>query len=99
MKTALHKRTMRYIQEIKDTDINNYPTQDWIIDPDKKAAVNGVPRKYWKISAGKMAEKTEPEKMATDLQNPAPDAVIGVTKIVDNPSRLKIVNGIVVEAS
>ncbi len=99
MKTALNKRTMQYVQKIEDEDIGEYPTNDWIIDAEKKSAVNNIPRKYWKIVDGKMAVKTPNEKMATDLSNPAPETILGVTKTVNNPTMLKIVNGIITEAS
>ncbi len=90
---------MRYFRKIEDKDIGKYPTADWIIDAELKPVVKNEPRKYWKISAGKLAVKTAAEKMATNLQNPAPEDVIGVTQIVNNPARLNIVNGIIIEAN
>ena len=99
MKTALHKATMTYIRDIKDADLSKYPAKDYIIDAEKKTAVKDVPRKYWKMDGSSLKAMNEKEMKARDLQNPSSEDDIGFTGVVNNPSRLKIVNGIIVEAS
>ena len=62
MSTVLNRTTKRLIQSANTPD---YPTADWIINPDL-SAVAGVNSKYWKISGDVVSEMSAGEKTTED---------------------------------
>lgn len=62
MSDAIHRTTLQYITSVNTPD---YPTADWIINPDLSAVV-GQPRKYWKINGNSVQLMNTPEQAAAD---------------------------------
>lgn len=65
MADVLNRTTKQYL---KSVNTPNFPTADWIINPDL-TAVAGVPSKYWKITGDVVAEMSSAEKDTAELDN------------------------------
>lgn len=63
MSTVINRTTLQVINSVYLPD---YPSQDWIHNPDL-SPVDGVPEKYWKIISDQVLEMTQGEKDAADL--------------------------------
>lgn len=103
MDIIINKRTLEYREvnkeeDTREVDLNDFNDDQWLVNP-SLTAVKDIPRKYWKVSNDKVVKMTDSEKMATELSNPNPFTKIGFTGVINNPTKLKIVNGIIVEAS
>ena len=44
MKTAIHKKTMKFVSDIEDEKIVDFPEEEWIHDPEKITALKEVPK-------------------------------------------------------
>lgn len=66
MANVLNRTTKQYITSANTPD---YPTADWIINPDL-SGVSGVPSKYWKITGDVVTEMNQTEKDAVDAALP-----------------------------
>lgn len=64
MANVLNRTTLQYLKSVNTPD---YDPADWIINPDL-SAVNGVPKKYWKISGNSVLEMTPQEKSDKDQE-------------------------------
>ena len=64
MASVLNKITLQYLQSVNTPD---YPTVDWLINPDISAVVN-VPHRYWKLVGNTVVEMTQAEKDAVEAQ-------------------------------
>lgn len=62
MANVLNRTTKQYKRSVNTPD---YPTADWIINPDM-SGVDGVPKKYWKISGDTVSEMDTSEKATAD---------------------------------
>ena len=62
MANVLNRTTLQYLLSVNTPD---YPTQDWVINPDL-SAVSGVAVKYWKLTGDNVTEMTQGEKDTVD---------------------------------
>jgi len=62
MATALHRLSLELRHSVDPTELPGDPA-DWLLHPDL-SAVEGVPRKHWKIVGDRVAEMTDAEKAA-----------------------------------
>ena len=74
MANVLNRTTKQYIRSVNTPD---YPTEDWIINPDL-TAVAGVANKYWKITGDVVSEMTSAEKDTSDLTNTQNDLILQI---------------------
>lgn len=63
MASVLNRETFQYLKSVNTPD---YPTEDWIHNPDL-SAVAGVDKKYWKLSGDSVLPLTGGEKDAIHL--------------------------------
>jgi len=80
-KTANSHGTYRYIRHV---NVSNYPTADWLQDPDV-SGVASVKERYWKVSGSTVVEMDATEKLAvdtdiTDNNNPVVAGTLGFEK-------------------
>ena len=80
-KTANAHGTYRVLRNV---DISNYPSADWLHDPDLSGVIN-VPEKFWKNDSGSIVEMTQGEKdtvigKLTDVENPILAGTLGFEK-------------------
>jgi len=64
MATALHRSTIEIRHSVDATELPGDPA-DWLVQPDL-SAVEGVPKKYWKLVGESVMEMTAEEKAAVD---------------------------------
>jgi len=65
MANVLNRTTLRYLRSVNTPD---YPTSDWIINPDI-SAVDGVLPQYWKLDGDTVLPMTEAEMDAYDASS------------------------------
>lgn len=62
MATVLNRNTLTLLSSVHTP---NYPTEDWIVNPDLSAVVS-VPTRYWKIVGDVVSEMIQVEKDVVD---------------------------------
>jgi hypothetical protein len=67
MADVVNRTTKQYLKSVNTPD---YPSVDWIINPDL-SALAGVPTKYWTITGDVITEMTQGEKDAVDAAETA----------------------------
>lgn len=65
MSDVVNKTTLQYLKSVNTPD---YPTEDWLINPDL-SALSAVPQMYWKVSGELVLEMTQAEKDVVDAAN------------------------------
>jgi len=64
MATALHRSTLELRHSVDPTELPGDPA-DWLVQPDL-SALEGVPKRYWKLVGESVMEMTAEEKAAVD---------------------------------
>lgn len=62
MSNVINRTTLQYLTKVNTPD---YPTEDWIINPDL-SALGSVDSKYWKIDGDSVIEMSQAEKDVAD---------------------------------
>lgn len=81
MATVVNRTTKQICHSANTPD---YPTADWIINPDL-TALTGIASKYWNISGDAITEMTQAEKDQVDLDaRAASDAAADLPSYADS---------------
>ena len=76
-KTPNSKGVYEYRKSVNTPD---YPTADWLIDPDV-SALSAIPRRHWKVSGSSVVEMSSAEKTVVDT----PPAPVGQKLYLSSP--------------
>ncbi len=68
MADVINRTTKQYLKSVNTPD---YPTEDWIINPDL-SALGSVAQKYWKIVDDTVVEMDAGEKVTEDASTAPP---------------------------
>ena len=79
MADVVKRTTKQYLKSVNTPD---YPTVDWIINPDL-SALAGVPTKYWTITGDVITEMTQGEKDAVDAAETAAQLAVFKQQLKD----------------